>query len=183
MAADPSATAFSDEPQAIRRVLPATAGQFANLVKDSSLLYVIGLGEFTMQAREANAQTYATFESYLPLALGYLVFVSGRGTGHFAQGVALDTWLLVGCGAVTAVPLMLYANGAKGLKLSTIAIMQYIAPTMIFLTAVFIFHEPFGRAQMIAFPLIWAALVLYSGAMLVQARGARAASRVSARGN
>lgn len=59
-------------PQAIRRVLPATAGQFANLVKDSSLLYVIGLGEFTMQAREANAQTYATFESYLPLALGYL---------------------------------------------------------------------------------------------------------------
>lgn len=60
-------------PQAIRRVLPATAGQFANLVKDSSLLYVIGLGEFTMQARGANAQTYATFESYLPLAVGYLI--------------------------------------------------------------------------------------------------------------
>jgi polar amino acid transport system permease protein len=59
-------------PQAVRRVLPSTAGQFANLVKDSSLLYVIGLGEFTMQAREANAQTYATFESYLPLAIGYL---------------------------------------------------------------------------------------------------------------
>jgi polar amino acid transport system permease protein len=59
-------------PQAIRRVLPATAGQFANLIKDSSLLYVIGLGEFTMQAREANSNTYATFESYLPLAIGYL---------------------------------------------------------------------------------------------------------------
>lgn len=59
-------------PQAIRRVLPATTGQFANLIKDSSLLYVIGLGEFTMQARAANAQTYATFESYLPLAIGYL---------------------------------------------------------------------------------------------------------------
>ncbi|MCB1234465.1 MAG: amino acid ABC transporter permease [Verrucomicrobiae bacterium] len=59
-------------PQAVRRVLPATAGQFANLVKDSSLLYVIGLGEFTMQAREVNAHTYATFESYVPLALGYL---------------------------------------------------------------------------------------------------------------
>ena len=60
-------------PQAIRRVLPATAGQFANLIKDSSLLYVIGLGEFTMQAREANASSYATFESYLPLAAGYLL--------------------------------------------------------------------------------------------------------------
>lgn len=60
-------------PQAVRRVLPATAGQFANLIKDSSLLYVIGLGEFTMQARETNANTLLTFEAYLPLALGYLV--------------------------------------------------------------------------------------------------------------
>lgn len=59
-------------PQAIRRVLPATAGQFANLIKDSSLLFVISLPEFTMQAKETNASTYATFESYLPLALGYL---------------------------------------------------------------------------------------------------------------
>ncbi len=118
-----------------------------------------------------------------PPALAYLVWLSGAGTNHFAQGVPVDTWLLVGCGAVTAIPLMLYANGAKGLRLSTIAIMQYIAPTMIFLVAVFVFHEPFGRARMIAFPLIWAALALYSGSMLMQARGARAAaSRVSARG-
>jgi polar amino acid transport system permease protein len=60
-------------PQAMRRVLPATAGQFANLIKDSSLLYVIGLGELTMQAKEAHAATYATFESYIPMALGYLI--------------------------------------------------------------------------------------------------------------
>jgi polar amino acid transport system permease protein len=60
-------------PQAIRRVLPAVTGQFANLIKDSSLLYVISLHEFTTQAREANAITYATFESYIPLALGYLI--------------------------------------------------------------------------------------------------------------
>lgn len=113
-----------------------------------------------------------------PLALGYLVWLSGQGESHFLQGVPGDTWLLVGCGAITAVPLMLYANGAKGLRLSTIAIMQYIAPTMIFLTAVFIFGEPLGRARMIAFPLIWAALVIYSGAMLVQARAARVTRRV-----
>jgi polar amino acid transport system permease protein len=60
-------------PQTVRRVLPATAGQFANLIKDSSLLFVISLPEFTMQAKETNSATYATFESYLPLALGYLV--------------------------------------------------------------------------------------------------------------
>ncbi len=60
-------------PQALRRVLPASAGQFANLVKDSSLLFVISVHEFTMQAREANANTYATFEAYLPLVVGYLL--------------------------------------------------------------------------------------------------------------
>ncbi len=59
-------------PQAVRRVLPASAGQFANLIKDSSLLFVISVHEFTMQARETNANSYATFESYLPLAIGYL---------------------------------------------------------------------------------------------------------------
>jgi len=60
-------------PQAIRRVLPASAGQFANLIKDSSLLFVISVHEFTMQARETNANTYATFEAYLPLILGYFI--------------------------------------------------------------------------------------------------------------
>ena len=60
-------------PQAIRRVLPAITGQFANLIKDSSLLYVIGFGEFTMQAREVNAATYSTFAAYIPLAIGYLI--------------------------------------------------------------------------------------------------------------
>ena len=60
-------------PQAVRRVLPATAGQFANLIKDSSLLYAISVTEFTAQARSANALTYSDFAAYLPLALGYLV--------------------------------------------------------------------------------------------------------------
>jgi chloramphenicol-sensitive protein RarD len=57
---------------------------------------------------------------------------------------------------------MIYANGAKRLTLSTIAIMQYIAPTLIFLTAVFVFDEPFSRVKLMAFSLIWAALVVYS---------------------
>ena len=78
--------------------------------------------------------------------------------------------MLLGAGVVTAVPLMLYANGAKLLRLSTIGIMQYIAPTMIFLTAVFVFDEPFGRARMIAFPMIWTALVIYTVSMVRQAR-------------
>lgn len=102
-----------------------------------------------------------------PFALAYVAYLTVTGTGHFAVGDMRDTLLLFGCGVVTAVPLMIYANGAKGLRLSTIAMMQYIAPTMIFLTAVFIFDEPFGQARMIAFPMIWAALVLFTGSMLI----------------
>jgi chloramphenicol-sensitive protein RarD len=82
---------------------------------------------------------------------------------------------LLGCGAVTAVPLLIYANGAKLLRLSTIGILQYIAPTMIFIVAVFVFGEEFGRARMIAFPMIWAALILYSSSMLQQMRRSRPA--------
>jgi polar amino acid transport system permease protein len=60
-------------PQAIRQILPPLAGQCASIIKDSSLLSVLGLGEFTQAAGEVNSFTYSAFESYLPVALGYLV--------------------------------------------------------------------------------------------------------------
>jgi len=60
-------------PQAIRLVLPAIAGQLVSLIKDSSLLSVIAISEFTLNAREVNSFTYSTLESYVPLAIGYLM--------------------------------------------------------------------------------------------------------------
>ncbi len=105
-------------------------------------------------------------------ALGCVFWFEWHGTGHFMAGNMKDTILLLCCGLVTAIPLMIYANGAKLLRLSTIGIMQYIAPTMIFLTAVFVFNEPFGRAKMIAFPMIWIALLIYTTSMVTQARAA-----------
>jgi chloramphenicol-sensitive protein RarD len=93
------------------------------------------------------------------------------GQSHFELALTRDTWLLIGCGAVTAIPLIIYANAAKRLRLSTIGILQYIAPTVIFLIAVFVFDEPFGRAEKIAFPLIWLALVIYSTSMVRQIQG------------
>lgn len=99
-------------------------------------------------------------------AMLYILYAETTGQGHFLQTGMSDTLLLLGSGVITAGPLMIYANGAKLLRLSTIGIMQYIAPTMIFLIAVFIFKEPFGTAKMIAFPLIWAALAIYTWSML-----------------
>jgi polar amino acid transport system permease protein len=60
-------------PQALRRVLPAIAGQFMSLIKDSSLLSVVAVQEFAYQARTYTSQTYGGLEAYLPLAVGYLI--------------------------------------------------------------------------------------------------------------
>lgn len=106
-----------------------------------------------------------------PAALAYMIYLGVTGTGHFFMGTANDTLLLLAAGLVTAIPLMLYGNGAKLLQLSTIGIMQYIAPTIIFLVAVFFFKEDFSSAKLVAFCLIWAALVIYTYAMLRQLKG------------
>ncbi|TPI41656.1 EamA family transporter RarD [Mesorhizobium sp. B3-1-9] len=98
-------------------------------------------------------------------ALCYIVYLIAAGQDHLISGTGADTALLIGCGPVTAVPLLLFAFGARLLRLSTIGIMQYIAPTMVFLIAVLIFDEPFGGTQAVAFALIWAALAMYSWSM------------------
>ncbi|BCH10900.1 EamA family transporter RarD [Mesorhizobium sp. 2RAF45] len=109
-------------------------------------------------------------------ALSYIVYLIATGQDHIVSSTGTDTALLIGCGPVTSVPLLLFAFGAKLLRLSTIGIMQYIAPTMVFLIAVLIFDEPFGTAQAIAFALIWTALAMYSWSMLITARRAAATS-------
>lgn len=106
-------------------------------------------------------------------ALCYVTYLGLTGQGQFLIGDMRTNWLLLGCGVVTAVPLILYANGAKGLLLSTIAVLQYIVPTMIFLVAVFVFGEELGQARMIAFPMIWGALAIYSMSMIQKMRAAR----------
>tara|TARA_R110002020_G_scaffold364263_3_gene576595 strand:- start:12458 stop:13396 length:939 start_codon:yes stop_codon:yes gene_type:complete len=109
-------------------------------------------------------------------AIGYIAYVEANGTGHFGDTGMTDVLLLLGCGVVTAVPLMIYANGAKLLRLSTIGIMQYIAPTLIFIIAVFIFKEPFGLYKMAAFILIWMALAIYTSSLLRNRKARQAAA-------
>lgn len=60
-------------PLALRQSLPPLAGQFASIIKDSSLLSVLGIAEFSLAATQTNSITYTTFEIYLPVALGYLI--------------------------------------------------------------------------------------------------------------
>ena len=88
----------------------------------------------------------------LPVALAFMGWQAAQGNLFAAQASGVDWLLLLGCGVITAVPLILYANGAKGLRLSTIAISGYAIPTMIFLISTLAFQEPFEGARLIAFP-------------------------------
>ncbi|NDV86667.1 EamA family transporter RarD [Aurantimonas aggregata] len=107
------------------------------------------------------------------LALPCLLLIAFLPTeGHFL-GNGWETVMLVGAGPLTAIPLILYASGARLLHYSTIGILQYSVPTLIFLTAVFVFGEPFSAWQLVAFAFIWAALILYTVALFRSTRAER----------
>jgi chloramphenicol-sensitive protein RarD len=103
-----------------------------------------------------------------PPALIWLIWTEISGQSHFIVTGAGDTALLLGAGVVTAVPLILYGNGAKLLRMTTNGILQFLSPTLIFIMAIVLFDEPFGRGEMLAFPMIWLALAIYVAAMLRQ---------------
>jgi chloramphenicol-sensitive protein RarD len=96
-----------------------------------------------------------------PVALAYLLHLDRHQTLVFLhQGRATDL-LLVALGVLTAVPLLLFAAGARRLPLATVGFLQYLAPTMTFLLAVFVFGEPLGAARITTFALIWAGILVY----------------------
>jgi len=96
----------------------------------------------------------------LPIAIAYLLFCEWRGIGAFAHGSTGRDLLLIAGGAVTAVPLVLFAYGARRVSLSSLGLLQYVAPTAQLLLGVFAFHETFAAPQFLAFGCIWLALLL-----------------------
>jgi chloramphenicol-sensitive protein RarD len=97
-----------------------------------------------------------------PVAVPLLAWWTLRGSGAMAQGdLALNAWLLIG-GPLTALPLLLFAAGARRLSLATVGVVQYISPTIQLALGVWVFHEPFDRERLLGFGFIWAALALYS---------------------
>ena len=95
-------------------------------------------------------------------AIIYLLYLDFMGVGAiFRVSFKLDL-LLIGCAPVTAAPLLLFALGTKRLYLSTVGLMQYIAPSGMFLLAVLFYGEPFSKAQIWTFVMIWSALIIYS---------------------
>ncbi len=100
-----------------------------------------------------------TLVLFIP-ALAYIGFRVGFCTSPFLQETALSLWCL-GSGVVTSLPLIWFAAAAKRLNLSTIGILQYLAPSIAFVLGVFVYKEPFTRHSLITFGFIWAGVLLY----------------------
>ena len=95
-------------------------------------------------------------------AAAYLVYAEAEGSAAFLNaGIQIDL-LLLGTSVLTAVPLILFTAGARRINLSTLGLMQYIAPTGIFLLGVLYYNEPFSPPKVWTFIMIWTALAVYS---------------------
>jgi chloramphenicol-sensitive protein RarD len=105
-------------------------------------------------------------------ALLLLVISEASGTGAFGHAGVLPSLLLALVGVVTAIPLLLFATGAKNVPLTTLGLLQYIAPTIQFLIGVLIYGEPFTPERLVGFGIIWVALVIFSTENLMARRRA-----------
>ena len=98
----------------------------------------------------------------LPLAALFLLLPDSGSSHAFASGSLSLTLMLVAAGPVTAIPLLLFAFGARRIPLSVIGLLQYIGPSIQMMLGVWLYHEPFGSERQLGFALIWTALALYS---------------------
>ncbi|WLV24311.1 EamA family transporter RarD [Aciduricibacillus chroicocephali] len=134
-----------------------------------SLVLAFSFGIYGLLKKTVNlsAMTGLTIETLVvtPIALIYLWLAPTSSGFTFTELTERDL-LLIGTGIATAVPLLLFATGAKHIPLALIGFIQYVAPTLMLLLGVFLYHEPFTRAHAVAFALIWAALFLYMSSLM-----------------
>src|SRR5437763_508174 len=103
-------------------------------------------------------------------ALGFAIWLGRSGHAAFLSNT-YDTLMPMGCGAMTSAALLLFTAALRRIRYSTAGLMQYISPSLVFLTAVFVFGEPMDRWKLISFILIWIALLIFTVSALREDRG------------
>lgn len=124
---------------------------------------------------QLSATTSLTLETLLivPFALIYLFGFSETG---FMNYPIASNLLIIGAGIVTAIPLLLFANAVKKISYITIGFLQYIAPTIMLLMVIFLFHEPYALPQFSAFAFIWLGLIIFVVGNIIESRRKAAAA-------
>lgn len=131
-----------------------------------ALVLAFSFGSYGLAKKKANtgAVESLTVETMVlaPLALGYLLWLSGQGTSTFGQHGLGHALLLMGTGVVTAVPLICFGAAATRVSMTTLGLLQYLAPTLQFGLGVFLFHEPMPAMRWVGFSLVWLALAVFT---------------------
>ena len=136
------------QPPYIALILGITFGGYGLLRKTAALAALEGL----------SFETIILF----PLALAYVVWLTVHGQNTFINSPHDSTrWLLAAAGPITAIPLLMFAAGARRIPMAVLGMLQYLSPTMQMLLGVWIFHEAFSPERLAGFIVIWSALALY----------------------
>ncbi|MDS4068677.1 MAG: EamA family transporter RarD [Candidatus Competibacter sp.] len=131
-----------------------------------SLILAFSFGGYGMLRKKAghNPTLGLCVETALmaPVALLFLTALAGLGAGALSMSDGRTDLLLLVAGPVTVVPLLMFLEATQRLRLSTVGLIQYLTPTLQFLLAITLYHEPFTGIHLAAFGCIWLALTLYS---------------------
>jgi len=143
-------------PPWIALTLAGTWGAYSLMRKQSSLGSLGGL----------------TVETLLlvPFAAGFLLWLNQTGAGALGRVDLQSHVLVLSTGVITALPLLLFAYGARRIRMSTLGLLQYLAPTVQLIIGVWVYHEPFPLSRVLGFALIWAGLALYTADNLIAQR-------------
>jgi chloramphenicol-sensitive protein RarD len=149
------------EPPWIALAIAATWGAYSLMRKQSALGAIAGL----------------TLETLLlaPVAVGFLIWQHHLGRGALGQADLRTQLLVLSSGVITAIPLLLFGYGARRIRLSTLGLLQYLAPSVQLMLGIWVYHESFSRARALSFSFIWAALALYTADNVIAQRKAAAA--------
>ena len=139
-----------------------------------SLILAFSFGLYGLVRKVVQVDALAGFGAetllLLPIGLGYLIWCEIAGVGAVLDaGLGVNLLLIFG-GPLTAIPLVLFAYGARRIPYSTVGLLQYIGPTIQLILAVLVFREPFSGPRVVGFILIWTALALYAADGLWRSR-------------
>jgi len=130
-----------------------------------ALVLAVSFGLYGLLRKIAPAESLVGFTLEVlilaPLAAGWLLWLAAGGSGVMPGGDPVDMLVLLIAGPATAIPLLLFAVGARRLPLGTVGMLQYINPTIQFMMAVLVYGETFTTGHAVSFALIWAAVALY----------------------
>jgi chloramphenicol-sensitive protein RarD len=135
-----------------------------------ALILALTFGSYGIVKRQADA---GPIESLIvemavlsPLAIGYIIWLMATGSATVGEYGAVHGTLIAGTGLITAIPLLCFSAAVTRISMTTLGLLQYVAPTVQFGLGVFLFREPMPAIRLFGFILVWIALISFTVEMI-----------------